>query len=119
MVSISQLFQRQKKHLDFFFERLDREQAERFFALCQKIQGLLIFTGVGKSGIIAEKIVMTLVSTGTRALYLPPTNVLHGDLGIFTPDDLLICLSKSGETQELLDLIPFVRKRATGLAVVT
>ncbi len=118
-MSISPLFKRQKNHLEFFFEHLDYAQAEQFFSLCQKIEGLLIFTGVGKSGIIAEKIVMTLVSTGTRALYLPPTNVLHGDLGIFTSDDLLICLSKSGETEELLDLIPFVRKRNTGLAVIT
>jgi arabinose-5-phosphate isomerase len=117
-MSISQLFSRQKNHLDYFFKNLDCAQAEQFFSLCQKTKGLLILTGVGKSGIIAEKIAMTLVSTGTRALYLPPTNVLHGDLGIFTPDDLLICLSKSGETEELLGLIPFIRRRGTRFAAV-
>lgn len=117
-MTLSQLFAKQKQYLDYFFQNLDRAQADRFFALCQKTQGLLILTGVGKSGLVAEKIAMTLVSTGTRALYLPPTNVLHGDLGIFTPNDLLICLSKSGETEELLGLIPFIRKRGTPLAAV-
>ncbi len=115
---ISQLFARQKGYLDYFFQNLDLGQADRFFSLCQATKGLLILTGVGKSGLVAEKIAMTLVSTGTRALYLPPTNVLHGDLGIFSPSDLLICLSKSGETEELLGLIPFIRKRGTPLAAV-
>lgn len=117
-MSIAQLFSRQKRYLDYFFQNLDIGQADQFFALCQKTKGLLILTGVGKSGIVAEKIAMTLVSTGTRALYLPPTNVLHGDLGIFTPDDLLICLSKSGEAEELLGLVPFIRRRNTPLAAV-
>ncbi len=117
-MSISELFKRQKHYLDYFFQHLDSAQAEKFFALCQMTKGLLILTGVGKSGLVAEKIAMTLVSTGTRALYLPPANVLHGDLGIFTPDDILICLSKSGETEELLGLIPFIRKRGTPLAAI-
>jgi len=117
-MSISQLFARQKSYLDYFFQHLDSVQAEKFFSLCQKTTGLLILTGIGKSGLVAEKIAVTLVSTGTRAIYLPPANVLHGDLGIFTPNDLLIGLSKSGETEELLGLIPFVRKRGTLFAAV-
>lgn len=117
-MSITPLFSRQRNHLEYFFQNLDTVQAEQFFALCQKTRGLLILTGVGKSGIVAEKIAMTLVSTGTRALYLPPTNVLHGDLGIFSPDDLLVCLSKSGEAEELLGIIPFIRKRGTPLAAI-
>lgn len=117
-MSISRLFARQKSYLDYFFQYIDCAQAEQFVSLCQKTKGLLILTGVGKSGLVAEKIAMTLVSTGTRALYLPPTNVLHGDLGIFTSDDLLICLSKSGETEELLGLIPFIRKKGTPMAAV-
>jgi len=74
-------------------------------------QGTMIFTGVGKSGLVAKKIAMTMTSTGSRAFYLSPTNALHGDLGILTSKDIFIMLSKSGETEELLHLIPSLRNK--------
>ncbi len=87
---------------------------------CLQTEGLIVFTGVGKSGIIAEKIAMTLVSTGTKALYLPPTNFLHGDIGILSEKDLFVLISRSGETEELLSLIPFAKRRGTRtLAIVS
>lgn len=79
--------------------------------MCAQTQGLLVLTGVGKSGIIAEKISMTLVSTGTKALYLPASNFLHGDIGIISKEDTVIMLSKSGETEELINLVPHIQKR--------
>jgi arabinose-5-phosphate isomerase len=112
------LFKKQKSHIDYFFDKLDYNQAERFVEFCLDVKGLLVLTGVGKSGIVAEKVAMTLSSTGTRAIHLPPTNFLHGDLGILTRDDLVIFFSKSGETEELYGLIPFIQKKGAKLAAL-
>ncbi|HEY5236523.1 MAG TPA: KpsF/GutQ family sugar-phosphate isomerase, partial [Rhabdochlamydiaceae bacterium] len=68
---LREIFNDQRKHLEYFFDHLDRQQAEAVFNLCAGIKGFLVLTGVGKSGLVAEKIAMTLVSTGTKALYLP------------------------------------------------
>jgi len=108
---LNDLFKEQQNSINYFFEKIDLEEAEEFLEVCLQCKGLIIFTGVGKSGIIAEKIAMTLTSTGTKALYLPPTNFLHGDIGILSSEDLLVVISKSGETEELLNLIPFIRRR--------
>src|SRR6202453_204473 len=104
---IKELFNEQRSHIEHFFAELNVGDAEKIFEACQKTSGLLILTGVGKSGLIAEKIAMTLISTGTKALYLPTVNFLHGDIGIVSPDDCLIMLSKSGETEELVNLVPY------------
>jgi arabinose-5-phosphate isomerase len=69
-----------------------------------------ILLGVGKSGLIARKIAATLSSTGTPAQFLHPTEALHGDLGLIAPGDVLIALSSSGETEELLRLLPTLRR---------
>src|ERR1700678_3101350 len=70
----------------------------------------VILLGVGKSGLIARKIAATLCSTGTPAHFLHPGEALHGDLGMVTPGDVLIALSASGETEELLNLLPTLRR---------
>jgi len=70
----------------------------------------VILLGVGKSGLIARKIAATLSSTGTPAQFLHPTEALHGDLGLIAPGDVLIVLSSSGETEELLRLLPTLRR---------
>lgn len=109
------LFEELRGHLNYFFNSVDVSQAEQFFEACLNCKGLIVFTGVGKSGVIAEKIAATMISTGTKALYLPPTNLLHGDLGIVTDQDIFVMISKSGETEELLNLVPFARRRRTRL----
>ena len=68
-----------------------------------------MFTGVGKSGFIAQKISQTLISTGTKAMYLNPTDALHGDLGIVRKEDLIVLFSKSGNTEELVRLVPYAK----------
>lgn len=108
---LKKLFAEQQNHLTAYFQQIDIARAEAVVELCFQAQGLLVLTGVGKSGIIAEKIAMTLMSTGTRALYLPATNFLHGDIGILSSDDIVIMLSKSGETEELINLVPYIQKR--------
>lgn len=108
----------QKTYLDHYFSSVDLQQAQQVVEACAATPGLIVFTGVGKSGIIAEKIAMTLISTGTKALYLPPTNFLHGDIGILSESDMLVLISRSGETEELLNLVPFAKKRNTRLAAI-
>ncbi|MCP5505362.1 MAG: KpsF/GutQ family sugar-phosphate isomerase [Chlamydiales bacterium] len=108
---LKDLFEEYQRNLNFFFDQVEAEKAEKIFDLFLSCTGTLIFTGVGKSGIIAEKLAMTMISTGTKALYLPPMNALHGDIGIVTENDVLICISKSGQSEELLSLVPFAQKK--------
>ena len=72
-------------------------------------KGRVIVTGIGKSAIIANKIVATLNSTGTPAIFMHAADAIHGDLGIIQPNDVVICLSKSGNTPEIKVLIPLIR----------
>ncbi len=73
-------------------------------------KGRVVFTGMGKSGLIARKIVATLNSTGTAAIFMHPTDALHGDLGMVRNDDIVIVISKSGHTEELVQLIPMFKR---------
>jgi arabinose-5-phosphate isomerase len=73
-------------------------------------RGRVVVTGMGKSGIIARKIVATFNSTGTPALFLHPSDAVHGDLGMVRSEDVAICISKSGDTAELVNLIPLLRR---------
>jgi len=69
-------------------------------------KGRVVITGMGKSGIIARKIAATMNSTGTPSAFMHPSDAVHGDLGMVTPDDVVICISKSGDTAELRQLLP-------------
>src|SRR5882724_9191 len=72
--------------------------------------GKVIVTGIGKSGHIARKIVATLCSTGTPSVFLHPAEAVHGDLGIYTPGDPTLLISKNGSSAELLALVPLMRE---------
>jgi arabinose-5-phosphate isomerase len=82
-------------------------------------QGRLIVTGMGKSGHVGRKIAATFASTGTPAFFVHPSEASHGDLGMITPDDVIMALSWSGETVELKDLIDYSRRFRIGLIAVT
>jgi len=73
-------------------------------------KGRVVFTGLGKSGLIARKIVATLNSTGTPSIFLHPTDALHGDLGMVRKEDIIIIISKSGNTDELLNLVIMLKR---------
>ena len=73
-------------------------------------KGRIIVTGMGKSGIIARKIAATLASTGTPAFFLHPAEGIHGDLGMVTDMDVVLALSNSGETGEVLNILPSIRR---------
>jgi arabinose-5-phosphate isomerase len=79
-------------------------------------KGRVVLTGMGKSGIIARKIAATMNSTGTPSAFMHPSDAVHGDLGMVTPDDIVICISKSGDTAELRQLLP--RFRQIGVKVI-
>jgi arabinose-5-phosphate isomerase len=80
-----------------------------------KIKGRVIITGVGKSAIIAQKIVATFNSTGTPSIFMHAADAVHGDLGIIQQDDLVICISKSGNTPEIKVLVPFLKQAGNTL----
>ena len=86
-------------------DRLD-ERFERAVALVEACRGRVVVTGMGKSGLVGKKLAATLASTGTPALFLHPAEGVHGDLGMLVRGDLVIALSNSGETEELLALVP-------------
>ncbi len=99
-------------------DRLDPafEQAARAILACQ---GKLVVTGVGKSGLVARKIVSTFNSTGTPALYLHPTDGLHGDLGLLQSSDLVMVVSKSGNTDELERLYPIIERLGVPIIAIS
>lgn len=108
---LQELFKEQQEHLNFFCNALNMQEAEKALEMLSNCSGKLIFSGVGKSGLVAQKIAWTMTSVGIKSLFLCPLNALHGDLGIVSPNDLFVLLSKSGESEELLQLIPFLRNR--------
>jgi arabinose-5-phosphate isomerase len=89
--------------------RLDRELI-RAVDIILAHSGKTVVTGIGKSGHIARKIVATLCSTGTPAVFLHPSEAVHGDLGVYTPGDPTVLLSKNGSSRELLALVPILRE---------
>ena len=84
-----------------------------------KCRGRVIVTGIGKSGIIARKISATMASTGTPAIFLHPTEGLHGDLGTVLSSDVVIALSHSGESKELLEILPAIKKIGSKLIALS
>ncbi|MDJ0702066.1 MAG: KpsF/GutQ family sugar-phosphate isomerase [Leptolyngbyaceae cyanobacterium MO_188.B28] len=92
-------------------KRLQPNAVEKAVCLLLSCQGKVILAGVGKSGIVARKIAATLSSIGTGAIYLHPGDALHGDLGVVTQEDVAIVLSNSGETDELVAMLPSLKQR--------
>src|ERR1043165_8460324 len=99
-------------------ERLD-ERFEKAVSILLDCRGRVIVTGMGKSGIIARKIAATLSSTGTPAFFLHPAEAIHGDLGVLQADDVIVALSYSGETEELLRLLETIKRLGAQLIAVT
>jgi len=82
-------------------------------------RGKVVVTGMGKSGLIAKKVVSTMVSTGTQAVYLHPADAIHGDLGVLRPEDILMAISKSGETEEILNILGYVKQMDVPIISIT
>ncbi len=99
-------------------DRLD-ENFDRAVKMLYECQGRVIVTGMGKSGIICRKIAATLASTGTSAFFLHPAEATHGDLGVIQPEDVLLAISHSGETQEVLRLLEAIRRIGAHIVALT
>ena len=94
----------------------DFEKAVQWMADCK---GRVILTGMGKPGFIARKIAATMASTGTPSLYLHPAEAVHGDFGMVTSQDLVIAISQSGESEEIVRLLPLIKKKGMKLVALT
>ena len=95
------------------------ENFETAINLILDSKGRVVVTGIGKSAIIANKVVATLNSTGTPSIFMHAADAIHGDLGIIKKDDVIICISKSGNTPEIMDLVPFLKMTKNPLIAIT
>ena len=95
------------------------ENFEKAIQIILKSTGRVVVTGIGKSAIIANKIVATLNSTGTPSIFMHAADAIHGDLGIIKSDDVIICISKSGNTPEIKELVPFIKMNNNQLIAIT
>ena len=117
----SELVRTEAAALQALAARLDGPMAEPFaravemIMACGQGNGRVVVTGMGKSGIIAQKIAATLSSTGSAALFLHPAEAVHGDLGVLMPGDVVIALSGSGETEEILRLLATLKRKGDAL----
>ncbi len=96
-------------------ENLDEKSVELAIGLISNCAGKLVVLGIGKSGVIAQKIAQTFTSTGMVSVFLHPSDALHGSLGVITSGDVVIALSNSGETDEILALLPALQHRGVSL----
>lgn len=112
---LKEIIERQSEYSKHYFDSIDLKAADEIINLLHECPGVRFFTGVGKSGLVAKKIAFTMVSTGTKALYLSPIDALHGDIGMVSSNDVFIMLSKSGESDELLNLVPAIRNKGATL----
>ena len=107
--------------LEALAKRLDGEMLGDFnravdlIVRCGEANGRVVVTGMGKSGVIAQKIAATLSSTGSPALFLHPAEAVHGDLGVLMPGDVVVALSASGETEEILRLLATLKRKGDAL----
>src|SRR5690606_20410750 len=95
---------------------------ENFARACRLVlacTGRVVVSGMGKSGHVARKIAATLASTGTPAFFVHPAEASHGDLGMVTREDVFIALSNSGSTEELLAIVPLIKRQGAGLIAMT
>ena len=112
---VIELLQLEASSIEHAITRLDKESVETAVELLRNCESKVVVTGVGKSAIIANKIADTMTSTGTVAVFLHSSDALHGSLGIIGKGDVVIALSNSGETEELLAIIPSLKKREVAI----
>lgn len=115
---VAELMRCEAQAIDGAAGRLRPEEVARAVELLAGCHGKVILTGVGKSGFIARKIGATLTSTGTRAVFLHPSDALHGDLGIIDAGDVVVLISNSGETDEVIAMLPYLRHRRVPLIAI-
>jgi arabinose-5-phosphate isomerase len=113
-----QILQKEAQAILNLIERLN-EDFERAINILQACKGKVIVTGIGKSGIICKKIASTFACSGTPAFFLHPAEGMHGDIGMLSKDDVVLAISNSGETDEILKLLPIIKRMGLKLIVLT
>lgn len=114
----TEILQQSAQSIQSLAESLDEE----FLVAVDKLiamRGCLIVCGIGKAGLIGKKLAATFSSTGTRAHFLHPSEAVHGDLGRIGPTDVVLILSNSGATEEIVRILPFIARKAAGLIAIT
>lgn len=117
--SLVETFRHQANALNDMANNIDLEQYERALSYMINCQGHVIICGMGKSGHVGKKISATLASTGTPSFFLHPSEAFHGDLGMITKDDVIVLISNSGETDEVLQLIPSLKSFGNKVISIT
>ncbi len=115
---VIELLQSEAKAIEACARQLDAKEVERAVSLICSAKGKVVTLGVGKSGIIAQKIAATMTSTGTEAVAIHPTDAMHGDLGYVSSNDVALAISNSGETDELIELLPYLKHRAVPIIAI-
>ncbi|MBR1850521.1 MAG: KpsF/GutQ family sugar-phosphate isomerase [Bacteroidales bacterium] len=113
----TQVFEDEKKAVAHLADLLDDSFAEAV-EIIFSTPGRVVITGIGKSANIAQKVVSTFNSTGTPALFMHAADAIHGDLGMVRPDDVVLCLSKSGDTPEIKVLVPLIKSFGNPLIAI-
>ena len=113
-----EIFRKEAKAILALIDRID-ENFIKAVTILQSCTGKVIVTGIGKSGIISQKIASTLSCSGTPAFFLHPAEGIHGDIGMVSKEDVVIAVSNSGETDELLKILPVIKRLGIPLIVLT
>jgi arabinose-5-phosphate isomerase len=115
---VAELLRLEASSIDAAADRLDAASVDVALRLISDCEGKVIVTGVGKSGVIAQKIAQTLTSTGTVGIFVHPSDALHGSLGVVKDGDVIIALSNSGETDEILAIMPTLKQRQVSVIAI-
>ena len=113
-----ELFDSEIRELERVRDKID-ENIENVVELILNSKGKVVITGIGKSGLIGKKIASTLASTGTHAIFMNSAEGLHGDLGMISPEDVVIAISNSGNSEEVLSLLPSIKRIGASLVAMT
>ncbi|MCD3727023.1 SIS domain-containing protein, partial [Escherichia coli] len=119
ITSVRQTLEEQGAALQNLSKQLDSGQYQCVLNLIMNCKGHVILSGMGKSGHVGRKMSATLASTGTPSFFIHPAEAFHGDLGMITPCDLLILISASGETDEILKLVPSLKNFGNRIIAIT
>ena len=118
-MEFKRILEHEVKQMTSFIERLDHTEIESFVSQLESITGKLVIIGVGKSGLVGQKIAATLASTGTPSFFVHPSEAFHGDLGMLSANDGVMLLSNSGESSEVVQLLPYLASKVDKVFAIT
>jgi arabinose-5-phosphate isomerase len=116
--SVTSILRMEAEAIQYCIQNLDEKQVQRAVDILLSCQGKIVVLGIGKSGIIAHKIAATMSSIGTPAVYLHAADAMHGDLGIVSNQDVVIAISNSGESEEIISLLPHLNLRTVPVIAI-